>query len=294
MEFDAYCNTCLLDKHLDDYPANADASAVAEYRRRVRKIVLGHPEMSSPEKDRDILCAYEAIFGMSTDYAPIKSHFNAMLMEMEPAMLARARASTDPLRRAVQYAMTGNFIDFAVLDSVDEEKLKRLLDESDRIPIDDGVMEALRRAVHASGRLAYIADNCGELVMDRVLMQIIRDVNPEIEITAVVKGAPIVNDATREDAEQTRLREVAQHIVDTGCGIAGCPENRMSAECIAALDGANVLISKGQANYETLCGCGRDIFYIFMCKCQVFMERFHVPQFSGVICREGRSAGLVK
>ena len=122
--------------------------------------------------------------------------------------------------------------------------------------------------------------------MDRVLMQALREVNPALEITAVVKGAPISNDATREDAEQVRLGEVAQHIADTGCGIAGCPESRMSAECVRAFDEADVLIAKGQANYETLCDCGRNIFYIFMCKCELFMERFGVPQFSGIICRE--------
>lgn len=286
MQPNAYCNACLLGKRLDDHPADASPEAIQEYQRRVHEIVEEHPELTSPEKDRDITLAQEAVFGVSRDYGPIKRHFNALLMDMEPAMMSGVRGADDPLRRAVQYAMTGNFIDFAAMDSVDEDKLRALIADSDNIPIDDGVLEALRQEIQSAKRLTYIADNCGEIVMDRVLMATLLMLNPALEITAVVKGAPIVNDATREDAEQVRLDQVARHIVDTGCGIAGCPGNRLSAKCVDVLDTADVLISKGQANYETLCGCGRNLFYIFMCKCQLFMDRFNVPQFSGLLVRE--------
>lgn len=282
----AYCNACLIDKRLNDYPENAAPEAVAAYQARVREIVEDHPELSSPEKDFAINQAHEALFGPMKDFGPVKRHFNALMMALEPAMAAGVRAADDPLRRAVQYAMTGNFIDFAAMDNVDEGRLRRLIAESDRIPLPEDVLAALRRDVMRARRLTCIADNCGEIVADRVLMRELREMNPSLEVTAVVKGAPIVNDATREDAEQVRLYEVAQRVVDTGVGIAGCPENRLSRACLDALDNADVLISKGQANYETLCGCGRNLYYIFMCKCRLFMDRFNVPQFSGIIARE--------
>lgn len=282
----AYCNDCLLGKRLNDTPFGAAPEAVAAYQGRVREIVENHPELSSPEKDYAINLAYEAFFGPMKDFGPVKRHFNALMMAMEPSMMDGVRAAEDPLRRAVQYGMTGNFIDFAAMDSVDEGRLRQLIAQSDRIPVPEDVLEALRRDVMRARRLTCIADNCGEIVADRVLMRELREMNPSLEITAVVKGAPIVNDATREDAEQARLYEVARRVVDTGCGIAGCPENRLSRECLDALDRADVLISKGQANYETLCGCGRNLYYIFMCKCQLFMDRFNVPQFSGIIARE--------
>ena len=282
----AYCNACLIDKRLNDYPENAAPEAVAAYQARVREIVEDHPELSSPEKDFAINQAHEALFGPMKDFGPVKRHFNALMMALEPAMAAGVRAADDPLRRAVQYAMTGNFIDFAAMDNVDEDRLRRLIAESDRIPVPEDVLAALRRDVMRARRLTCIADNCGEIVADRVLMRELREMNPSLEVTAVVKGAPIVNDATREDAEQVRLYEVAQRVVDTGVGIAGCPENRLSRACLDALDNADVLISKGQANYETLCGCGRNLYYIFMCKYRLFMDRFNVPQFSGIIARE--------
>lgn len=286
MVSNANCNACLIDKRLNDYPENAAPEAIAAYQARVREIVEDHPELSSPEKDFAINQAHEALFGPMKDFGPVKRHFNALMMALEPAMAAGVRAADDPLRRAVQYAMTGNFIDFAAMDNVDEGRLRRLIAESDRIPVPEDVLAALRRDVMRARRLTCIADNCGEIVADRVLMRELREMNPSLEVTAVVKGAPIVNDATREDAEQVRLYEVAQRVVDTGVGIAGCPENRLSRACLDALDNADVLISKGQANYETLCGCGRNLYYIFMCKCRLFMDRFNVPQFSGIIARE--------
>ena len=283
MLINAYCAECLSKKWLAKCP-ETDTPKAAEYRRRVEQIVSAH-DTSSPEKDYELQQLHAALFGPDTDYAPIKAHFNALLMAMEPQMYAEAMAAPDPLRRAVQYAMTGNFIDFAAMESVDEDTLRRLIAEADRIPIEGDTLARFREAVLSARRLAYLLDNCGEIVMDRVLMRVIKQLNPAVEITAVVKGAPVVNDATREDAAQTRLHEAAR-VIDTGVGIAGVPENRVSEACRAAMRTADALISKGQANYETLCGCGLNLFYIFMCKCQLFMDRFQVPQFSGILTQE--------
>ena len=199
---------------------------------------------------------------------------------------AMGTAASDPLRRAVQYTMTGNFIDFAALDSVDEGKLRQLIAESADFPVDDGLLESLRNDILSAKRLAFIHDNCGEIVMDKALMGVMGEINPGLEITAIVKGGPIVNDVTAEDAEQVNLTAVAHRITDTGCPIAGMPERRISEACRAVLNASDVIISKGQANYETLCECGLNTYYIFMCKCQLFTDRFNVPLFSGLIVRE--------
>ena len=152
--------------------------------------------------------------------------------------------------------------------------------------MDDGLLESLRNDILSAKRLAFIHDNCGEIVMDKALMGVMGEINPGLEITAIVKGGPIVNDVTAEDAEQVNLTAVAHRITDTGCPIAGMPERRISEACRAVLNASDVIISKGQANYETLCECGLNIYYIFMCKCQLFTDRFNVPLFSGLIVRE--------
>ena len=285
MLMNEYCAKCLTDKWLGRCPESADAAQAEEYKRRVRQIVLEAPEQSSPVKDYLLIQNYEAAFGEKVDYAPIKRHFNALLMEMWPGMAAEADAAPDPLRRAVQYAMVGNFIDFSAMKSVDESKLLQLLRDSEAMPIDETALQALRREVMSARTLLYLVDNCGEIVMDKVLMRTMGRLNPNLQITAMVHGLPIVNDATREDAEQVHLHEVAR-VMDNGCGIAGFPMELVSAEALKALEAADVSIAKGQANYETLCGCGRNLFYIFMCKCQLFMDRFGVRQYSGILTSE--------
>ena len=129
-------------------------------------------------------------------------------------------------------------------------------------------------------------DNCGEIVTDKLLLRTLRRLNPALSMTAILRGAPAGNDATLEDARQVDLTAVADHIMGNGTGIPGTPLNRVSPEALAVIRDADQLISKGQANYETLGGCGLNVFYIFMCKCELFTERFGVPRFSGILTRE--------
>lgn len=286
MVINAHCAECLLNKWLKDCPKGIPEARAEAYRDGVHRIIDKNPDLSSPEKDYALNCLYEEMFGPKLDYPAVKRHFNALMLELEPMMVEGLAASGDPLKRAIQYAMTGNFIDFAAMDSVDEQKLIRLIGESDGFRVEDGLLDGLREQIGKARRLTYIADNCGEIVTDKVLMRAIGQLNPAIEITVVVKGGLIVNDATPEDAEQVGLSEVAARVVDTGCPIAGVPEGRVSEACRRALEDADLLISKGQANYETLCGCGLNLYYIFMCKCALFTERFDVPLYSGIIARE--------
>jgi len=285
MIMNEYCKRCLLGKKLDDYPAWASAEAAAEYRRRVLALVNENETLSSPEVDCEIDRIHESLFGPRLDYDPIKRRFNALMLEREGDMLDGIAAAPDPLERAVQYAMTGNFIDFAALENVDEGALRGLLAKAGEIRVDPAALEALRRAVMSARSLLFMTDNCGEIVADKALIRTLSTLNPTLEITAMVRGAPVVNDATVEDAVQVGLDRVAK-VIGSGCGVAGNPLHRISDEARRAIDAADVLIGKGQANYEALNGCGLNMFYIFMCKCQLFMDRFHVPLYAGMLTQE--------
>ena len=286
MLMNEYCAGCLLDKWLGNLPADTPDAIADDYRRRVRLIVEENPDETSPEKDQALNALHDALFGARLDWAEVKRHFNALMLELEPELLRGVASADDPLRRAVQYVMTGNFIDFAAMDSVDEGQLRRLIAESHAIPVDEAALSALKDALGRATKLTYALDNCGEIVMDKVLLATLKERYPRLELTAIVKGGQIVNDATREDAEQVGLTRIVPHIVDTGCAIAGLPETRLSGVCRGALRNADLVLSKGQANYETLCGSGLNAFYIFMCKCQLFMDRFNVPRFTGLIVQE--------
>ncbi len=280
------CVACLMRRKLDNYPAEAAPGAVAEYRRRVRSVIENGRGFSSPEVNADISAIYRELFGPERDYTDVKRRFNALMLELESSIQSDVDAAPDPLARAVQYAMVGNYIDFAALGEIDEGELRRRLGAVDAMAVDPAVLEELRGAAESAGRLALFTDNCGEIVTDKVLLRTLRRMNPSLEVTVIVRGVPVVNDATLEDAEQVSMDEVADRVLGNGCDLPGAVLTRISGEALAEVDAANLIISKGQANYEGLSGCGRNIFYIFMCKCELFTNRFKLPRFSGVLTRE--------
>lgn len=280
------CVACLLRRKLDNYPAGADPDTVEQYRRRVRAVIENGRGFSSPEVNADISAIYRELFGPERDYSDVKRRFNALMLELEPSLQADVDAAEDPLARAVQYAMVGNYIDFAALGDVDEGEVRRKLGAVDAMTVDPAVLAALRGAAASAGGLTLFTDNCGEIVTDKVLLRTLRRLNPALRVTVIVRGVPVVNDATVEDAEQVGMDEVAQRVIGNGCDLPGAVLTRISPEALAEVDAADLIISKGQANYEGLAGCGRNIFYIFMCKCELFINRFNVPQFSGVLTRE--------
>ena len=135
-------------------------------------------------------------------------------------------------------------------------------------------------------RLVYFTDNCGEIVTDKLLISTFRDINPDLHITVIVRGKPVLNDATLEDAKHIHMEDVAQKVIGNGTGLPGNVIGAISQEAMTEVENADLLISKGQGNYEGLSGCGLNIYYLFLCKCEMFMRRFGVEQFTGIMTRE--------
>lgn len=286
MRMNPYCEKCLLDKNLGNYPSTASSEEIAMYQQKIRNTISENKLCSAPEIVYKISRVYQEMFGPEKHYTEIKQHFNALMLTREAGLQARVDAADDPLKLAVQYAMTGNFIDFAALKNVDEDKLTHFLDEAGNVPIEDGIFTSFKEEILLARNLVYFTDNCGEIVTDKVLIRTMCKYNPALRVTVIVRGEPVVNDATMEDAVQVGLSDVAQTVIGNGSGMAGNVLSALSQAALREIESADVLIAKGQGNYESLSGCGKNIFYIFMCKCQLFMDRFRVPQFSGILTRE--------
>lgn len=281
------CRDCMLDKHLNRYPEGTPEETVKEYQDAVRKLVDQPGAVpTGPEVFYEIKAVRKRLFGEGEmDYTQIKRHYNALMMENQPELEQRVQAAEDPLMNAVQYAMMGNFIDFAALDNVTEDKLKELIDRAPDIVVDPDCLAMLRVQAAKARTLVLLTDNCGEIVMDKILLRQIRRINPDIEITVIVRGAPVANDATMEDMEQIGMAELGR-CMGNGTATDGTVLRNLSREARETIMNADMVIAKGQANYETLYGCGCNIFYIFMCKCMLFMDRFKVPKFYGVLTHE--------
>ncbi|MBR2561355.1 MAG: DUF89 family protein, partial [Eubacterium sp.] len=106
-----------------------------------------------------------------------------------------------------------------------------------------------------------------------------------IRITAVVRGGEIMNDVTQADADQIELQEVAT-VMHNGDDIAGNALDRISDEAKKVLFSADTILAKGQGNFETLGGCGLNVFYLFLCKCDFFSQMFRVPLNTGMVLHD--------
>ena len=278
------CRECMLNKHLNNYPADAPKELVREYQEALVELTQQSGAVpTGPEVFHQVKETRKRLFGEGEmDYTQIKRHFNDLMLGLEEELEHRVLASENPLKSAVQYAMMGNFIDFAALDKVEESKLMELIDRAPDIIVDEDTLEQLREQSAKAHTLSLITDNCGEIVMDKILLRQLKRLNPHLAITVIVRGEPVANDATMEDAQQVGLTELGR-CMGNGTATDGTVLRILSREAREAIVKADMVIAKGQANYETLYGCGCNVFYIFMCKCMLFMDRFKVPQFTGIL-----------
>ena len=183
-----------------------------------------------------------------------------------------------------EFAILGNYIDFSALQGqVSFEELDSLLDRAEEMtPAGDGYAK-LRADLAAGKKLLYLTDNAGEIGFDRIFAEVIQKQYPQLGITFCVRGGPAMNDALRADAE---LMEIPFPVIDNGNRVAGTQLDQLSEDAKQALDGADVIIAKGQGNVETMYGCGYNVYYAFLIKCERFVAEFGQPKLTPMLLRE--------
>jgi hypothetical protein len=212
-------------------------------------------------------------------YLDVKQEATARAMALLPELRTRVAAAADPLETAVRIAIAGNIIDYGVAESFDlEATLERVLHATPAI--DD--LQVLRRALEQVAAVLYLADNAGETVFDRVLIEIL-----PVPVRYAVKAGPVLNDATRDEAIAAGLDQVAE-LTDTGCDAMGAPLGLCSPAFSASFERAPLIIAKGQANYETLSGVAAPVCFLLQAKCAVIAEDIGVAPGSVIIAASDR------
>lgn len=282
------CIECLMQKYLPYFSENAREEQKVEYMQAILKVIAEAPlSASAPELVDEISKIQKSVFGFSEDFDEVKKYFNALMMEFEDEIQKEIDLAEDPLKLAVCYAMTGNYIDFGAMKNVDIEKLRELLAVSGSIDVDENELSHLKSDLETANKLVFLTDNCGEIVLDKLLLSTIKSLYPNIEINVIVRGEPVLNDATMEDAVQIGLPDLFM-VSPNGSSIAGTCLHKISDDAKNRIDNADIIIAKGQGNFETLRYCERNVYYIFMCKCEMFAKRFCVPRFSGMLLNDFR------
>jgi hypothetical protein len=192
-----------------------------------------------------------------------KRKFNQIALGLYPELKRIITSSRQPLRTAVRLAIAGNVIDFGIFAEIDiEGELQKAL--SVDMPFEE--YEALEEALTQNDEILYLLDNAGEIVFDRLLIEFLQEQNKKV--IAVVKGAPVINDATMEDAIEIGLTEVCT-VVENGSDGIGTILEWCSEEFRKRFLSASLIISKGQGNFETLSTAEKNIFFLFQVKCEV-------------------------
>ena len=284
--WNSYCTQCLLKKHLTNYPDTSTEEERLTYIRRLFSILTDiAPGESSPVIVNRILTLQKEMFGQFVDYTEIKKHFNQLMLEQEDWIYADISSAADPIRRAVQYVMKGNYIDFGVLSDVNSEKLMELLSQAKDQTIDEQIFEELMQDLTSAKNMVLLTDNCGEIVLDKLLVRTIMSQFPDLQIHVIVRGGHALNDATMEDACQVGLPDLVE-VIGNGTCLQGTYLPDISKEARDLLEQADVILSKGQGNFESLQYCGLNIYYLFLCKCDLFTKRFHTHLYDGILTND--------
>jgi len=199
--------------------------------------------------------------GVDDPYRQAKDELNQLALELVRPFCARVKADSDPLQMAVRLAIAGNIMDMGVIGNLTEAEVRQTMDQALHAPF-FGELDKFRQAVADSKSILYLADNAGEIAFDRLLIE---QLLPK-PITLVVRGAPIINDVTLIDAQTVGLDQMVE-VIDNGSDAPGTILSDCSPEFRRRFAEADLIISKGQGNLETLSSEAGNIFFLFKVKC---------------------------
>lgn len=283
---DSGCMECHLRRNLETARGLGTEEQATAFAKALMKLYLDAPEgVSTPWLAPHTAELFRKMYGLDADrFRAEKEASNRFVLSRLDQIRRRAQAAPDPVYAGLQFAILGNYLDFSALQGeVSFEELDELLAQAEKLALDPVVYRALCADLARGGKLLYLTDNAGEIGFDRVLADQIHRAYPRLAITFCVRGGPAVNDATRADAAAVGI---SFPVIDNGNRIPGTQIDQLGAEARRALDGADVILSKGQGNVETLRGCGRNIYYAFLIKCARFERLFGKPKFTPMLVRE--------
>ncbi len=245
---------------LSEYDLSVPPPKMAQYIHRIIRDVSGNPDPYRAEKDR----------------------FNAMILSLLPRMKELINASEDPFDTALRLAIAGNIIDFGVHAEIEDEYVMDTVNQTLHAEFAYDQHTTLQRDINAAKRILYIGDNAGEIVFDRLFIE---TMFPAGKTVYAVRGNPVINDVTRVDAKVAGLDTIVS-IIDNGSDAPGTLLDDCSEEFLDYFHNADLIISKGQGNYESLSGSHRPIYFLLKVKCPVIAGDIGAPVGSTVVLKK--------
>jgi len=270
--------------HLDCIPClvrqTLDAAKSLELRDGTARTLLLRTLELLPQLDwslpppvigAEIHRAIRELTGDLDPYLHNKISDTQIALDLLPEIEEMVAASEHPFRTAVMFSIAGNAIDLGAKTALDASVTEAFRGALDK-PLDESAVVRLERAVRDAGDVLFLADNAGEIVFDRPLLEEIG----EEKVTVAVRGAPVINDATVDDAERSGISERFR-VISNGSDTPGTWLSDCSQEFIRQFVEADLVIAKGQGNYESLGDQPRTVFFLFLTKCSAVAERLGFP-----------------
>ncbi len=275
--------------HLDCIPCfykqALEAARLAGAGRKRQKRILdelaaalpGFPLSSSPpEMARIIYGLVRTITRKDDPYKKIKEESNRLALSVYGKLKNKVRHSRDGLLTAVELAIAGNIIDYGAKNSLNvNDELTRILKEEDKAIKNERKAifdyQKFKRALSKAKTVLYLADNAGETAFDRILIEEIKRIDKDKDIIYAVKERPVINDALLKDALACGIDKTAR-VISSGLDAPGTILSLCAKDFLDIYRKADMVISKGQGNFEALSTTKREVFFLFMAKCPVIAK----------------------
>lgn len=217
----------------------------------------------------------EKALGTRNPYKNIKQESLKKTRRFIPYLETMVRSANNKLEMALRVAIAGNTIDIAANPGFSiEQEVNRISANK----IDTGVFRSLREDLRRATTLLYIGDNYEESLFDKILLE---QLKPK-RLVFAVRSYPILNDITLEDAKKLEIDKMCE-VIESGSKIAGTDLNQCTSEFLDLFEKADVVMAKGQGNYETLMDVDRPIYFLFKVKCEAIARRCGLPVGTSVL-----------
>jgi len=293
MQIDAHCIECLIKRQMTQAQSMEGEETKYLFMRDVMQAILDAPAGAGAPY---MVYQFDKIFSKhwhhEDRFKEIKEESNRHMMARLDYMRSQIATADDPLLVGLKFAQTGNYIDFgAMANEVSMSVLDELLEKTPSNPLDMVEYAHFKTDLDKAKTMVYLGDNAGEIVADMAFIEVLKKRYPNLHITFVVRGAPAINDATRIDATAVGLDKLV-NIMDNGAAIAGTEWSMLGKELQQVIAEADVILSKGQGNFETFCPSKFPTYYIFLCKCKRFAKMFDVPLLAGMFLSDARMKSI--
>lgn len=268
MKISPRCPACLLHR------TYTESEMVTDDESKIRKAVGDSLEVLNrryPGEEINAVIATEMhrrvyeILGVEDPYKKVKDRANEVVMQFLPAIKEFVEDQNDKFRAAAIASIIGNTFDYGVMGhDVAEDDFMGFFSEqyAKGLTIDD--MDKIKE--FCSGNVVYLTDNCGEIIVDFLFLQKIKEISSDL--TVVVREKPILSDATIEDARLAGIDKIADNLLTNGEGAIGIIEDELPPETLEKINNADIIIGKGMANYECLSDSPLPVAFLLTAKCK--------------------------